>query len=176
MNLLKRTWARGANPIGAPGCPELAFPGISTAKQRMVLMHFQSSSVKSDFVMVVNVRMKINCDLLRRNILQVEAMRKRRGLNCQIKLDWRRMERVSQIKSQRWRSDAVGSWDKPVKWLGQLTSCLRFAVTGTAWHFLKHTSHEPLAAKYISVPGGQAVILGNKLMVPVTGLWNKLQN
>jgi len=51
--------------------------------------------------MVVNVRMKINCDLLRRNILQVEAMRKRRGLNCQIKLDWRRMERVSQIKSQR---------------------------------------------------------------------------
>lgn len=34
----------GAMPMGAPGWPELAFAGISTAKQRIVLMHFQSSS------------------------------------------------------------------------------------------------------------------------------------
>lgn len=30
MNLLKRTWAAGARPIGAPGWPELAFEVAST--------------------------------------------------------------------------------------------------------------------------------------------------
>lgn len=30
MNLLKRTWATGAIPIGAPGCPELALRVAST--------------------------------------------------------------------------------------------------------------------------------------------------
>ena len=34
----------GAMPMGAPGWPEFAFAGISMAKQRIVLMHFQSSS------------------------------------------------------------------------------------------------------------------------------------
>lgn len=29
-NLLKRTWATGAIPMGAPGCPELAFLVAST--------------------------------------------------------------------------------------------------------------------------------------------------
>ena len=30
MNLLKRTWAAGARPIGAPGCPEFAAKVAST--------------------------------------------------------------------------------------------------------------------------------------------------
>ena len=30
MNLLNRTWATGAMPIGAPGCPELALKVAST--------------------------------------------------------------------------------------------------------------------------------------------------
>lgn len=30
MNFWKRTWARGAQPIGAPGCPELALKVAST--------------------------------------------------------------------------------------------------------------------------------------------------
>lgn len=30
MNLLKRTWATGAIPMGAPGCPELALRVAST--------------------------------------------------------------------------------------------------------------------------------------------------
>jgi hypothetical protein len=30
MHLLKRTWATGAIPIGAPGCPELALNVAST--------------------------------------------------------------------------------------------------------------------------------------------------
>jgi hypothetical protein len=44
MNLLKRTWLTGAMPMGAPGWPEFAFAVISTARQRIVLMHFQSRS------------------------------------------------------------------------------------------------------------------------------------
>lgn len=32
MNLLKRTWATGAIPMGAPGCPELALRVASTWK------------------------------------------------------------------------------------------------------------------------------------------------
>lgn len=56
MNLLKRTWDMGANPMGAPGWPELALPGISTAKVRIVLIHFQSSSPYVDFVIVERVR------------------------------------------------------------------------------------------------------------------------
>jgi hypothetical protein len=53
INLLKRTWETGAMPIGAPGCPELAFEGMSTAKQRIVLMHFQSSSPSPDLCAIV---------------------------------------------------------------------------------------------------------------------------
>ena len=54
MNLLNRTWDIGAMPIGAPGWPELALAGISTAKQRIVLIHFQSSSpYEEDFDMAV---------------------------------------------------------------------------------------------------------------------------
>jgi len=52
MNLLNKTWDIGAMPIGAPGCPEFALAGISTAKQRIVLIHFQSSSpYEEDFDM-----------------------------------------------------------------------------------------------------------------------------
>jgi hypothetical protein len=47
----------GAMPMGAPGWPEFAFAGISTAKQRIVLMHFQSSSeYEEDFVILEIVR------------------------------------------------------------------------------------------------------------------------
>jgi hypothetical protein len=44
----------GAIPMGAPGCPEFAFPGMSTAKQRIVLMHFQSrSEYEDDFAVIL---------------------------------------------------------------------------------------------------------------------------
>lgn len=37
----------GAHPIGAPGCPDLAFSTTSADKTRMVLMHFSARAISS---------------------------------------------------------------------------------------------------------------------------------
>jgi len=48
MTLSHRTWAIGAQPMGAPGWPELAFWTMSAVRQRTVLMHFQLMSLLSN--------------------------------------------------------------------------------------------------------------------------------
>jgi len=55
--------------MGAPGWPELAFPGMSTAKQRMVLMHFQSSSEYAEFDILRYITRRKSIRMKRRNIL-----------------------------------------------------------------------------------------------------------
>lgn len=38
LTLVKRTWAMGAHPMGAPGCPDIAFCTMSAARIRTVLI------------------------------------------------------------------------------------------------------------------------------------------
>jgi hypothetical protein len=42
-----KRWAMGAHPIGAPGCPDLAFSTTSADNTRMVLMHFSARATSS---------------------------------------------------------------------------------------------------------------------------------
>ena len=70
-------------PMGAPGWPELAFPVMSTAKQRIVLMHFQSSSPEG-LAMVETIRRNWIGYILIENIPEREVVKKRlypRGLS-----------------------------------------------------------------------------------------------
>src|SRR5687767_1468200 len=47
MTRFHSTYATGARPIGAPGCPELAFCTASIASVRIVLIAVTSSAVNS---------------------------------------------------------------------------------------------------------------------------------
>ena len=44
MCSVHKRYARGAQPIGAPGCPELAASGWSALTARIVLTHFSSNA------------------------------------------------------------------------------------------------------------------------------------
>ncbi len=55
MNLLKRTWAAGARPMGAPGWPELAWKVASTY---VVVNRFVSSSIYTCYAVKIGLRSK----------------------------------------------------------------------------------------------------------------------
>ena len=56
ISRVNSVYATGARPIGAPGCPELAFWTASIDSVRIVLMHSSSSSVPVSVVVIGAVR------------------------------------------------------------------------------------------------------------------------
>lgn len=67
-----KRWAMGAQPMGAPGWPELAAWGWSAETARMVLTHFSSKSVPLYAASAVMVNTKSTCSRTKREYLMVE--------------------------------------------------------------------------------------------------------